>query len=54
MEEIHEARYGDRGRSSHALSGSASVLESPPVHPPGSSLNLVFLGFMEVPFYRHG
>ena len=39
MEEMHRAREGERARSFHALSKHSTLLISPCVGPPRSSLN---------------
>lgn len=45
MEETHSTTYGERVGSFHALSEHVTLPQSPPVQRPGSSLNLVLLGF---------
>ena len=41
MEEMHEARLGERAQGSHTLSACTILLSPPYVHPPGSSPNPV-------------
>ena len=53
MEETGRTRSQGRVGRSHALYGGAALRKSPRVHQPGSSLNPILSGFMEIILHSH-
>lgn len=54
MENMHRARYGERGVELHALSNYAILSESQCIHQPGSSPYTILVGIYKASSHRHG